>query len=189
MAEVEKEVAMKFPRAEGYLVVDSKKCAGCISCMLACALVHEGEENLLLSRIQISRNIFGRYPKDIKAMTCLQCAKPKCVDICPTGACYVDAAHGNVRVIDESKCDGCQQCLEACRIAPHMTIWNHEKNVAMKCDLCLNAPYWSERGGPDGKQACVEVCPMKAIKLVRKAPIRPEDVANDVVTLREEASR
>ena len=180
---------MKFPRSEGYLVVDSKKCAGCISCMLACALVHEGEENLLLSRIQISRNIFGRYPKDIKAMTCLQCAKPKCVDICPTGACYVDAAHGNVRVIDESKCDGCQQCLEACSVAPHMTIWNHEKHVAMKCDLCLNAPYWSERGGPDGKQACVEVCPMKAIELVRKAPIQPEDVANDVVTLREEASR
>ena len=42
-----------------------------------------------------------------------------------------------------------------------MTIWNAEKQVAFKCDLCLNTPYWSEQGGPFGKQACVETCPTK----------------------------
>jgi protein NrfC len=167
-----KEVAMDYPRSEGYLVVDSQKCAGCLSCMLACALVHEGEENLSLSRIQVARNIFGSYPRDIKAMVCRQCSKPKCVEACPTEpkACHVDTAHGNIRVIDEAICNGCRQCLEACPLTPHMTIWNPEKNIAIKCDLCLNAPYWSERGGADGKQACVEVCPMKAIKVVTKVP-------------------
>lgn len=179
---------MKFPRSEGYLVVDSKKCAGCLSCMLACALVHEGEENLVLSRIQISRNTFADYPEDIKMAVCLQCAKPKCVDACPTGACYVDTAHGNMRVIDESKCDGCKQCIEECPLVPKMAIWNHEKNVAMKCDLCLNAPYWSEQGGPEGKQACVEVCPVDAIKLVQRVPKKLEAVRNEV-NLRERSAR
>jgi protein NrfC len=154
-----------YPKAEGYLKVDTGKCAGCLSCMLACSLAHEGEENLALSRIQIIQNVFGTYPKDIKAMTCQQCAVPKCVEVCPTGACHVDTEHGNIRVIDESICDGGAVCIEACPFTPHMTILNKEKNVVIKCDLCLNAPYWSEPGGINGKQACVEVCPLKAIKL------------------------
>lgn len=171
---------MTFPLSEAYLVVDSKQCAGCISCMLACALVHEGEENLALSRIQIIRNIFGSYPDDIGLAICRQCAKPLCVDACPTGACHVDTANGNVRVIDESKCNGCQQCIEACPFVPHMIIWNAAKNVATKCDLCIETPFWSERGGPNGKQACVEVCPVKAIKMVKKASQELVDAGYDV---------
>ena len=42
-----------IPPSQGYLLVDTKKCQGCISCMLACTLVHEGVENPSLSRIQI----------------------------------------------------------------------------------------------------------------------------------------
>jgi protein NrfC len=53
---------------------------------------------------------------------------------------------------------------------PHRTIWNHKKNVAMKCDLCLDTPFWSETGGPGGKQACVEVCPMDAIAFTTETP-------------------
>ena len=157
-----------LPRSEGRLKIDTKKCAGCLSCMLACSLVHDGEENLALSRIQVIQDFFGFYPKDIKAVVCQQCAKPECILACPTGACYVDETHGNVRVINASKCDGCGKCIEACPFVPQMAIWNPGKKVAVKCDLCLNTPYWSEKGGPDGRQACVEVCPTKAIKLVKK---------------------
>jgi protein NrfC len=154
------------------LAVDARNCAGCMSCMLACTLVHEGEENLDLSRIQVIRNVFGPYPDDIKVGVCRQCGKPLCVQACPTDpkACYIDTDHGNVRVIDETRCNGCGKCIEACPFVPHMPIWNAEKKVATKCDLCINTPYWNEQGGPDGKQACVEVCPMKVIKLVKKVP-------------------
>jgi protein NrfC len=142
--------------------------------MLACSLAHEGVENLALSRIQIVQDIFGTYPKDINAAVCRQCAKPLCVTACPTGACYVDEDHGNIRVIDETKCDGCGQCLEACPFTPKMTIWNTEHQVAAKCDLCTVAQYWSEPGGIDGKQACIEVCPLKVIRLVRKTAVPVE---------------
>jgi len=168
------EVPATYPASGGYLVVDSKKCCGCTTCMLACALVHEGEENLSLARIQVIQDSFGRFPDDTSINQCRQCVNPLCVQVCPTGACHVDTANGNVRVIDESLCIGCKLCIEACPFIPHRTIWNAEKNKATKCDLCLDTPFWSESGGPSGKQACVEACPMKAIKLVTTTPTQLE---------------
>ena len=153
-----------------------------MACMLACSLVHEGEENPALSRIQVIQNNFGSYPEDLKIAICRQCVNPLCVDICPVDpkACYVDTDNGNVRIIDEAECSGCLMCIKECPYVPHRTIWNPEKNVAMKCDLCLNAPHWSEEGGPSGRQACVEICPANAIKLVNKAPTQLDNIGYDI---------
>ena len=92
----------------GYIIVESKKCQGCQSCMMVCSLVHHGEANLSLARIQVMQDILRNWPDDIKIVQCRQCANPLCVKACPTGALYVDTANGNIRVIDESKCDGCK---------------------------------------------------------------------------------
>jgi len=167
-------------QSEGYLVVDSKKCAGCLNCMAACSLAHEGEANPSLSRIQIVQDTFQRYPNDLQQYQCRQCTSPMCVQNCPTGACHVDTANGNVRVIDQAVCIGCQTCLSSCPQTPHRTIWNPTTKKASKCDLCLNTPNWGEQGGPTGKQACVEVCPMKAIKLVTDTPSQMETVGYNV---------
>ena len=48
------------------------------------------------------------------------------------------------------------------------------KGKSSKCDLCIDTPYWNEKGGPGGKQACVESCPMKAIKFVAETPDQEE---------------
>ncbi len=165
-----RQLASTIPPAAGYLVHDSTKCAFCMTCMMACSLSHEGKENLSLSRIQIDSNALGHYPSDLVMNVCRQCTTPVCVQNCPTEACHVDTANGNVRVIDEKKCIGCQTCINSCPQIPHRTIWNQAANKATKCDLCLNTPYWGEKGGPDGKQACVELCPMNAIKLVKQTP-------------------
>ena len=55
-----------IPASEGYLLVDTKKCAGCASCMLACSMVHSGESNLSLSRIQVTNNVFEPFPGGIE---------------------------------------------------------------------------------------------------------------------------
>jgi Fe-S-cluster-containing hydrogenase component 2 len=91
--------------ASGRILVDKKKCQGCMTCMLVCSLVHEGKENLSLSRIQVIQSSFEKFPNDIEA--------PRVVS----------------------------------------------------CDLCADAPFWSEEGGAHGKQACVEACPLGAIRL------------------------
>jgi protein NrfC len=159
-----------FPESQGYLVYDSKKCAGCTTCMLSCSLTHYGVQSLSLARIQIMQDSFGKFPYDIKMAPCRQCVSPACVENCPEGAAYVDTDHGNVRRIDSKKCKGCGTCLEMCPQQPHRPVWNHLEGKGSKCDLCLDTPFWNEKGGPGGKQACVETCPMKAIKFTATTP-------------------
>jgi protein NrfC len=166
-----------IPPSDGYLLVDIKKCQGCASCMLACSLVHEGVESLSLSRIQIMQNPFESFPDDLTIEQCRQCVDPPCVKECPTGALSVNPEHGNVRMVDKGKCIGCGTCYEVCPYTPSRSVLAADKDFdgeekSRKCDLCANAPYhWDEAGGgPDGKQACVEICPVGAIKFTKKIP-------------------
>jgi protein NrfC len=173
---------VSHPASTGYIVYDSRLCLGCQSCMFACSMTHEGEANPSLSRIQIVRDApsFTKYPYDVVMSVCRQCVSPLCVQNCPVGACHVDAANGNIRRIDQSKCIGCQMCIQSCPQRPHRTVWNPVKNKSTKCDLCADAPYWSQKGGPGGKQACVETCPAKALKLVAEAPPQQDINGYDV---------
>jgi protein NrfC len=171
-----------YAPSAGYIVYDSRLCLGCQSCMFACSMTHEGEGNPSISRIQIIRDApsFTKYPYDIVMSVCRQCITPLCVQNCPTGACHVDAANGNVRRIDEKKCIGCRQCINSCPQRPHRTIWNAAKSKSTKCDLCTNAPFWSRQGGPGGHQACIDICPAKALKLVKEAPSQMDVAGYDV---------
>jgi protein NrfC len=171
-----------YPESKGYLVYDSKKCAGCTTCMLSCSLVHYGVQNLSRSRIQIMQNSFAKFPDDIKMAPCRQCKVPVCVQSCPSGAAFVDTANGNVRRIDSKKCIGCKTCIKMCPQQPHRTVWVviDGQGKSSKCDLCIDTPHWDEKGGPGGKQACVESCPMMAIKFVAQMPDQEETDGYDV---------
>ncbi|MBT3178205.1 MAG: 4Fe-4S dicluster domain-containing protein [Desulfobacula sp.] len=177
--------------SDGYLVVDVQKCQGCISCMLACSLVHEGAESLSYSRIQILQDSFGKFPDDLTIEQCRQCEAPACVESCPEGALTANGEFGHVRMVDKEKCTGCGICFEACPYTPARLLliedgaFNNELK-SLKCDLCANAHYhWDEKGGgPDGKQACVEVCPVGAIAFTRKLPAQ-EGTSGYKVNLRD----
>ncbi|MDI9612772.1 MAG: 4Fe-4S dicluster domain-containing protein [Acidobacteriota bacterium] len=174
--------AVSYEPSKGYIVYDSRLCFGCQSCMYACSMTHEGVANPSLARIQIIRDApsFTKYPYDIVMSVCRQCVTPVCVQSCPTGACHVDAANGNVRRIDQEKCIGCQRCIQSCPQRPHRTVWDPGKKKSTKCDLCVDAPYWNHKGGPGGEQACISVCPAKALKLVAKAPSQTDIAGYDV---------
>lgn len=172
-----------YPVSGGYIQIDHTECAGCTSCMAACSLVHEGKVNLSLARIQIMKDDLAPFPSDITMHQCHQCDDAPCVAVCPTGALSVDAAHGNVRRIDATKCIGCKTCLTGCPFTPKNlqfhpatsggvgaasgTVHANE-HIMQKCDLCTNAPFWSRATGPGvaNGQACVAVCPAQAIKYV-----------------------
>ena len=147
----------------GFILVDTNRCQGCQSCMLACSLVHEGALSFSNSRIQVLSNPYGRVPDDITISQCRQCTQPACLNACPTGALARDPGHEFVATIDPAKCIGCQKCINACSWAPARSIWNNETGKSQKCDMCANASHWGETGGPDGKKACVEICPRRAI--------------------------
>ena len=147
-----------------------------------CSLSHEGTASPSLSRIQIIRDApsFTKYPYDITMSVCRQCVTPICVQNCPTGACHIDTKNGNVRVIDPDECIGCKTCINSCPQRPHRPVWNPYKDIAMKCDLCINTPFWDEKGGPKGIQACIENCPVNALKLVHEAPSQRDINGYDV---------
>ena len=170
--------------SKGYLLVDTKKCQGCMTCMLACSLVHEGFESLSLARIQVVQNPFEGFPNDINIAQCRQCVDPACLAACQFNALHIDRRNGNIRTIDEEKCEGCKQCVEACPFEPGSSIWNFAEDHAQKCDLCANT-IWQKPGGPGGKQACVTVCPMRAIQFTSVIPDQTD--AGYDVNLRDES--
>ncbi len=174
-AEKEDEYAL----STRYLVYDSKHCAGCYSCMIACSLVHEGEANLSLSRIQVHRAVLNEYPFDIEINVCRQCPEPLCVENCPTGACHISAENGNIRMINAEECIGCRTCIESCPFIPHRPIWNHITGKATKCDLCTDTPYYNKKGGINGTQACVEACVANALKVVKELPDQIDIIGYD----------
>lgn len=186
-ADIGKMKASDFPASEGYLLVDSRKCQGCLSCMLACSLVHEGFESLSLARLQVMQNSFEAYPNDVTIEQCRQCVDPECVKACPEGALKISAEFGNVRMIDKSKCTGCGDCVEACPYTPSRSMVMSDdshggQKAGRKCDLCANAKFhWDESGGgPNGKQACVEICPVGAISFTNKIPVQTGDAGYEI---------
>jgi len=159
--------------SEGFLVVDLKKCQGCGTCMMACALAHSGTASYSLSRIQIQQDSFADWPDDVSMAICRQCRDAPCVAVCPVRpirANKPNAKRGNVRMIDQNLCIGCKICLTRCPFTPSRIQWNFELQKSQKCDLCVDTPYMEEKGGPGGTQACVKVCPVNAIAFTTKMP-------------------
>ena len=164
--------APAVPVSTGYLLVDPKKCQGCLNCMAACSLVHHGTVNLSLARIQVTHDHLARFPADAVVAQCRQCVEPACLRACPTGALHAEGRHGNVRTVDRKKCIGCRQCIQACPYVLARSIWNHETRRSQKCDLCADTPFWK---GSGGRKACLEVCPMRAIAYTEKIPEQSGD--------------
>lgn len=160
----------EYPLSAKYLICDSKNCAGCYGCMIACSIVHEGQANLSLSRIQVHRSVLESYPADIQINACRQCPEPLCVINCPTGACHISKENGNIRMINADECIGCKTCINSCPVIPHRPIWNHVTGKAIKCDLCTDTPYYNKKGGVNGSQACVDACVANALKVVTELP-------------------
>ncbi|MEA1904629.1 MAG: 4Fe-4S dicluster domain-containing protein [Candidatus Hadarchaeota archaeon] len=123
-----------------------KTCVGCRTCELACSFFHEKKFNPQKSRIRIVQE----GPAINRPVVCMQCPNAPCMKVCPEeGAMWRDSK-GVVRV-DDGKCTGCGECVEAC---PFGAIWLHpDTNKAINCDLC------------GGDPQCVRFCPQGVLSL------------------------
>lgn len=127
------------------IVVDSKKCTGCRTCEMACSLVHEGACSPQFSRVRVVK--WEAHGISVP-VTCADCTKPYCMEVCPVGAVTFKPDLGSI-IVDENRCIGCRACSMACPLG-HAG-FHPVKRKALKCDLC------------DGDPACAKYCPSGAI--------------------------
>jgi len=132
-----------------YIACDPDKCVGCQLCEYICSFTKTGEFNTYRSRIRTVR----AEEILITAVACRTCEDAPCVIACTRDALTQDPVTGIIR-IDESRCDGCAWCIEACDFGA-ISI-NPLTKLAEMCDLCEDQE--------DGPQ-CVKWCPKDALEL------------------------
>ncbi|HHI98025.1 MAG TPA: 4Fe-4S dicluster domain-containing protein [Thermodesulfatator atlanticus] len=144
---------------------DFKKCDGCLSCVEACGKAHHfppGVANCRIMKFEVVEE--GEKKPRFAYVVCMQCRKPRCVDVCPTAAMRRE---GDVVIIDEARCVGCLNCIFVCPWG--IPVFNEATGKVSKCDLCV------ARVKAGQKPYCVEACPngalaVKEVKVGMKKP-------------------
>lgn len=131
----------------------TENCTGCKTCEIACTVSHSNSEKIedaILETPKPTKRVNVTLKKGkVKILRCVNCKKPKCVEVCESDAIHKEE-DGRVVFIHDN-CTGCWECIEAC---PFDAISKDEElNIAVKCDLCGNAD----------TLACVDACPTEAL--------------------------
>jgi Fe-S-cluster-containing dehydrogenase component len=136
------------------MVIDTRKCVGCMDCVVACKTENQVPDGF--HRDWIVQKLTGSYPTldlEIRSERCNHCDEPPCVSCCPTGASHVHD-FGRVVLVDEKLCIGCKACLASC---PYDARFIHPEGYADKCTFCIHR---AEKGEDP---ACVAVCPTRCM--------------------------
>lgn len=151
--------------------IDSTRCTGCKTCMLACKDYRNLPPEINFRRVYEyaggdwiadgetwRHDIFAYY----LSIAYNHCDDPACAKVCPTGAMH-KRADGFVAV-DPALCIGCKSCAMACPYgAPQ---FNAATGQMTKCDGCFN------RVAEGKKPVCVDACPLRALDLAPIADLR-----------------
>lgn len=132
------------------MLIDTKKCIGCYTCVVAC----RRQNDLLPSQsfIRFEERETGTYPhvrSETVPLQCMHCKDAPCVAVCPTGAAYT-SPEGIVSV-EQGRCIGCKYCMVAC---PYLVrVHNEETGTVDKCRFCTIS---ASKGAK--MSTCVEAC-------------------------------
>lgn len=135
--------------------VNTDRCIKCWACEVACKQWNGIKAGNIARRrvIEIDTGTFPNVKRTFVSMTCMHCAQPACMAVCPAGAISKRAEDGIV-VVDKDKCIGCHYCFFACPFG----IPQYDENGMDKCDACLG------NGRKEGEDPhCVKTCVTQAL--------------------------
>ena len=178
-------VAQQSPKGVSWgFLMDAHRCKGCLACVASCKT--EFEVPLGAFRCAVKEYEHGSFPNTRRAYIptlCNQCAKPACVEACPTdvvehvftnpdgtevkfkGKAATFKRPDGIVQMDHAQCTGCGKCIDGC---PYGVRFRHKRILAGdpppgkkleaidKCDWCTH------RLKKGVIPSCVNTCPASA---------------------------
>jgi Fe-S-cluster-containing dehydrogenase component len=133
------------------MLIDLKRCVGCMSCIVACKMEHSVPPGIAWNKVETAGPV-GTFPDDLSLYFlphgCMHCERALCVEACPTGASYV--SEDGLVLIDPDACLGCDYCVTACPYSARSI--DQATNLAVKCNMCVELLQEGER------PSCVKHC-------------------------------
>ena len=145
------------------MVIDLKKCVGCMACTVACKAENQTRPGIFWNIVKDQE--FGEYPMVTRVFLptpCMHCREAPCVKVCPTGASH--RREDGIVIIDDDKCIGCKYCIEACPYGARyfngdssgyfgteltemekIGYARHKQGVVEKCTFCVDLLRKGER--------------------------------------------
>ena len=157
--------ASASPKVRWGLLVDANRCAAdCNACVSACAKENGLPDARTANAPQWIRKVDLKNLATARSVSapvmCQHCAKPPCVDVCPTGASFKRA--DGIVLVDRHTCIGCRYCMMACPYKARSFVFApvtgqrpdvpRGRGCVESCTLCVHR---IDRGGIP---ACVEAC-------------------------------
>lgn len=136
------------------MAIDTRKCVGCMDCVVACKTENKVPDGY--NRDWITTETAGKFPTlhtEIRSERCNHCSNPPCVSCCPTGASHIHD-FGGVVLVEHNECIGCKACVASC---PYDARFINPDGYADKCTFCIHRV---EQGL---LPACVSVCPTRCM--------------------------
>ncbi len=151
------------------LLIDINKCPpGCDLCISACreengwrSTGRAATDAQWIRKVTLRDRTAGKTRE--APVMCQHCAKPPCVDVCPTGASFKRA--DGIVLVDKHICIGCRYCMMACPYKARSFVHEEHddqktnaprgKGTVESCTFCVN------RIDAGRIPACVEACAAK----------------------------
>ncbi|WP_251177876.1 4Fe-4S dicluster domain-containing protein [Adlercreutzia agrestimuris] len=164
--------------------LDMSRCTGCKTCVVACKDAYGLDVGVAFRRVyevvggSTTKDEAGCISSDCivyyMSLSCNHCAKPVCVEVCPTRAMHKDPDTGFVSV-DTEKCIGCGYCHLSCPYsAPQV---DPRKGHSVKCHGCAESVLAGD------SPVCVLSCPARALQFGPLEQMREKGVVAEVAPL------